>query len=162
MRGIAWILIFAGWQALAAEQQPAKFPPEIQQAVGMAMSAPPEFAAEALLRLAETADVPGTALKKQLVEAAFGLAARALHPVRLTAVAGVDPDTRAGYEARALRLKLDTAKRNEMYIRMQDLMEQSGDYVFLTHEAVGCLYRSNVIPALRPDGVPYYPGFRRA
>jgi peptide/nickel transport system substrate-binding protein len=63
--------------------------------------------------------------------------------------------------AKAL-IELDTAKRNEMYIRMQDLMEQSGDYVFLTHEAVGCLYRSNVIPALRPDGVPYYPGFRRA
>lgn len=63
--------------------------------------------------------------------------------------------------AKAL-VELDTAKRNEMYIRMQDLMEESGDYVFLTHEAVGVLCRSDIIPALRPDGVPYYPGFRRA
>ena len=39
-----------------------------------------------------------------------------------------------------------------MYIKMQNLMEESGDYVFLTHEATGILYSDKIVPALRPDG----------
>lgn len=63
--------------------------------------------------------------------------------------------------AKAL-VELDPAKRNEMYIRMQDLMEESGDYVFLTHEAVGLLYKDTIVPSVRPDGIANYPGFRKA
>ena len=48
--------------------------------------------------------------------------------------------------------ELDNAKRGEMYIKMQNLMEESGDYVFLTHEATGILYSDKIVPALRPDG----------
>jgi peptide/nickel transport system substrate-binding protein len=58
--------------------------------------------------------------------------------------------------------QLDPAKRADMYVRMQDLMEESGDYVFLTHEAVGVLWSDEIVPALRPDGTPFLPGFRRA
>ena len=109
MRRFAWISLvaFAGFLASAAEQKPAKLPPEIQQAVGIAMAAPPEFAAEALLRLVEGGNVAGVELKRQLVETAFGLAGRAQHPMRLVAIPGTDADTPTGYEGRALRLKLD-------------------------------------------------------
>jgi peptide/nickel transport system substrate-binding protein len=39
-----------------------------------------------------------------------------------------------------------------MYVRMQNLMEESGAYVFLTHGVNAVLYRKTVQPALTPDG----------
>jgi peptide/nickel transport system substrate-binding protein len=41
-------------------------------------------------------------------------------------------------------------------------MEESGDYVFLTHEATGVLWSEKVVPALRPDGMPFLSRFRTA
>jgi len=58
--------------------------------------------------------------------------------------------------------ELDTAKRAAMYVQMQNLMEESGDYVFLTHEATGILYSDKIIPALRPDGTPQLARFKKA
>jgi peptide/nickel transport system substrate-binding protein len=58
--------------------------------------------------------------------------------------------------------ELDDAKRAAMYRQMQDLMEQSGSYVFLTNGAAGILYRNTIAPALRPDGVPLLYAFRGA
>ncbi|MDY0881600.1 ABC transporter substrate-binding protein [Dongia soli] len=48
--------------------------------------------------------------------------------------------------------ELDPAKRGEMYVKMQDIMEKSGSYLFLTHEATAAIYRNSVAPALKPDG----------
>ena len=47
--------------------------------------------------------------------------------------------------------ELDPMKRDQMYRRMQDLMEQSGSYVFLTHGVNAVLHRDNIRPALSPD-----------
>jgi peptide/nickel transport system substrate-binding protein len=58
--------------------------------------------------------------------------------------------------------ELDTAKRAAMYVQMQNLMEESGDYVFLTHEATGILYSDKIVPALRPDGTPQLARFKKA
>jgi peptide/nickel transport system substrate-binding protein len=58
--------------------------------------------------------------------------------------------------------ELDNDKRAAMYIKMQDLMEESGDYVFLTHEATGVLYSDKIVPALRPDGEPLFELFKKA
>ena len=44
------------------------------------------------------------------------------------------------------------AKRDAMYRRMQDLMEQSGSYVFLTHGVNAILYRNHLKPSFTPDG----------
>ncbi len=46
----------------------------------------------------------------------------------------------------------DIAKRDEMYKRMQDLMEESGAYIFFTHEANAAIYRDDLVPATQPDG----------
>jgi peptide/nickel transport system substrate-binding protein len=46
----------------------------------------------------------------------------------------------------------DSAKRDAMYKKMQDLMEESGAYIFLTHEANAALYRDDLVPATAPDG----------
>ncbi len=63
---------------------------------------------------------------------------------------------------KAAAVETDTAKRDVMYQRMMDLMEESGAYLFLTHEAVPLIYRNTVIPALRPDGVPMLRYFKSA
>lgn len=46
----------------------------------------------------------------------------------------------------------DEAKRAETYRRMQDILEESGAYVFLTHGVNAWVSRSTVKPAWSPDG----------
>ncbi len=53
----------------------------------------------------------------------------------------------------------DTAERDRMYQRMQDLMEESGCYRFLTNGAMPLIYRNSIAPALRPDGYALFRGF---
>lgn len=59
-------------------------------------------------------------------------------------------------------VELDEAKRDQMYKRMQDIMEESGAYVFLTHETNGVIHRNSVVPALQPDATVILPEFRPA
>jgi peptide/nickel transport system substrate-binding protein len=59
-------------------------------------------------------------------------------------------------------VELDPAKRDVMYKKMQDLMEESGSYVFLTHEVTGVLYRDTIVPVMWPNGVPILFKFRKA
>ena len=58
--------------------------------------------------------------------------------------------------------ELDPVKRNAIYVKMQDLMETSGDFVFLTHEANGVLFSDKIAPALMPDGTPLIADFKKA
>jgi len=60
------------------------------------------------------------------------------------------------------KLDADPAKRHEMYVKMQDLMEESGDYVFLTHEAVGVVYRNTIVAGTMPNGTPIFHKFASA
>lgn len=57
--------------------------------------------------------------------------------------------------------EMDPDKRAQMYVKMQDLMEESGDFIFLNFEPVGSLVRTGVTPGLRPDGVPQFARFGR-
>lgn len=59
-------------------------------------------------------------------------------------------------------VELDAEKRHAMYVRMQDLMEESGDFVFLNFQVNGTLTRNNVVSAMRPDGIPILSRFKRA
>ncbi|MGD9135958.1 MAG: ABC transporter substrate-binding protein [Desulfobacterales bacterium] len=56
----------------------------------------------------------------------------------------------------------DLKKRDAMYRRMQDIMEESGAYLFLTHEAVPVIFRKSIKPAFRPDGLPLVRYFKKA
>lgn len=56
----------------------------------------------------------------------------------------------------------DMAKRAEMYQRAQDLMEESGAYRFITHEATPVIHTPRVDPALRPDGIALLRYFGKA
>lgn len=56
----------------------------------------------------------------------------------------------------------DPAARDEMYRRAQDLMEESGAFRFITHEATPVIHTARVQPALRPDGLALLRYFGRA
>jgi peptide/nickel transport system substrate-binding protein len=49
-------------------------------------------------------------------------------------------------------VEIDPAKRQEMYARMQDLMDESGAYLILTHELTAAIYSDKIVPAVLPDG----------
>jgi peptide/nickel transport system substrate-binding protein len=59
-------------------------------------------------------------------------------------------------------IETDPKKRAPMYVRMQDLMEQSGAYVFLTHELNAAIYRDHIVPGLLPDGNERFAEFKLA
>lgn len=59
-------------------------------------------------------------------------------------------------------VETDEAKRDVLYRKMQDLMEESGAYVFLTHESNAVIHRNAIVPALQPDATVILPEFRRA
>jgi peptide/nickel transport system substrate-binding protein len=46
----------------------------------------------------------------------------------------------------------EDAKRDAGYKHMQDLMDESGAYVFITHGVNAALYSDKVNPAVLPDG----------
>jgi peptide/nickel transport system substrate-binding protein len=55
----------------------------------------------------------------------------------------------------------DTDKRAQMYQEMQALMEESGAYRFITHEATPIMYRTTKVEAAtRPDGHPLHRFFK--
>jgi len=56
----------------------------------------------------------------------------------------------------------DPEKRDAMYREMQDIMEESGAYRFITHEVNVVMYRDFIEPALRPDGIAIYNRFGKA
>lgn len=56
----------------------------------------------------------------------------------------------------------DPSKRDEIYTKMQALMDESGCYVFLTHEVVGAIHRDDLEPGLKPNGESLFSEFKPA
>jgi peptide/nickel transport system substrate-binding protein len=56
----------------------------------------------------------------------------------------------------------DTEKRRAMFNRMEDLMEESGGFVFICFEPYLALHDANLKPAILADGHPDPVGFARA
>lgn len=56
----------------------------------------------------------------------------------------------------------DQAKRAAMYVRMQDLLEESGCVTFITNEVAPVVYRNTIKATLRPDGLPLLRTFSKA
>jgi hypothetical protein len=97
--------------ALGAAEKPVQkpktppLPPGLQPIYEMALAAPPEFASDALLRLAASPAISDRALQRRLIEQAFQFGSRAHE---LYQRVSSDPgDTRPALIATALLLKLD-------------------------------------------------------
>src|SRR5579885_1337984 len=65
--------------------------------IALARTAPPEFFADAVVRLIHAGKIPNRDQEIELLEDAFAAAATAKEPVRLIAVTGTPPDTRELY-----------------------------------------------------------------
>ncbi|HZT40508.1 MAG TPA: hypothetical protein VFA28_21640 [Bryobacteraceae bacterium] len=154
---LACILSFAAAIAASAgEKARPRLPPDMQSLVDLAMATPPEFAADALLRIATSANLRDPAAKRELIERAFQIAPRAQYATRLIAAPGAETDTRAGYLSSALRLRLDalslqtraiTAMLSLDKTRAREMMPQ------LIHPAIEPLKCED---ALIPDVSAYY------
>lgn len=62
----------------------------------------------------------------------------------------------------AAKTEKDVEKRAEMYRTMQTMMEDSGAYVFLTHERIGYIYRDTFTVVIDPAGEPITAKFGHA
>jgi peptide/nickel transport system substrate-binding protein len=59
------------------------------------------------------------------------------------------------------RTTLDDAERGALYVKMQDILVASGDFLFLTQEPLTAMWRDTMVPAILPDGRPMFGGFRK-
>jgi peptide/nickel transport system substrate-binding protein len=50
----------------------------------------------------------------------------------------------------------DETKRHEIYIRMQEIMEDTGAYVWLMFPPLGVMYRDDLEPVIQPNGYLWY------
>lgn len=111
--------------------EPVKLPEPLHSLADLASAAPPEFTADALLRIVESGRVNDRNASRALVEQAFQAAASAKFPVRMQAIRSAITDTEAGslnaayalgldvlsLQSRAVRdmLPLDPAKARELF-----------------------------------------------
>ncbi len=56
----------------------------------------------------------------------------------------------------------DPKKRHDIYIRMQEIMENTGAYVWITHSPVVGVYRDTIVPVVLPGPHPYFAWFKWA
>jgi hypothetical protein len=102
---LAVVLVAAGSLRSAETEKPPTLPPNLQPIFELALAAPPEFAADALLRLTTTPGIRNRQLKRALIEQALQLAAQAHEPYCRLAL---DPgDSREAVVAAAAPFKLD-------------------------------------------------------
>ncbi len=138
MRGFGIILICCA-AALAATTEAPKLPPDLDHIVQLANACPPEFASDALLRVAAVTTVEKT-LRLELIDRAFHLAPSAQFHTPVTVVWRI-PDTSAAMIAAAAKLNLDTLSLQARAIR---LMLQ------LDKKAARQLFLEMNVPAIEP------------
>ena len=56
--------------------------------------------------------------------------------------------------------EVDTAKRNAMYVRMQEIMEDTGAYVWISHEPETYVHRANIEIDVSPAANVNFRGFK--
>src|ERR1700742_935772 len=102
MRFAALLLIPALFGA-----EPAKLPEPLRSISDLAAAAPPEFTADALLRIVESGKLADQKARRELIDHAFQFAVSAKFPVRMVGVTGTTTDTASGSLNQAYDLKLD-------------------------------------------------------
>jgi hypothetical protein len=114
---IARVLLCSVLTWSAANAEIAKLPEPYQTLAELARAAPPEFTANALLRLVEQGRLVDKAARRELIEEAFRNASAAKFPVRMLGVPGTTTDTATGSLSRAYALKLDALSLESRAVR---------------------------------------------
>ncbi len=147
-------LMSAGVYGADDSKERAKLPPELEPVFGLAMAAPPEFAAGALLRI--TPRVLDRALRRELIEMAFHLAGKAQNPVRLASFPGIEPETRSSYLSNALALKLDTLSLQARSVQEMLRIDPARARELFSEIAAPRIAAATCEQSLLPDISPYY------
>lgn len=119
-------------------------PDEIVFFVSNARSTPADFAADLLIRIAESNKIADLTWKRELLEEAFRIAPNAQQRFKRNYASWQPIDTRAGYLAYALDLKLDTlslqcrAVRAMLSVDKQKAREMFGEIPRLDLKPIGC------------------------
>ncbi len=114
---VALAAVVALGQITDAERR-AKLPREIRDLIDQSPAAPPELAADILLRLVESGRITDKKIKAEMLEQAFVLAGAARYPMRLViGVSGHTTDSDAGVRYAALANELDTLSLRSRAIR---------------------------------------------
>lgn len=96
---------------------PVKLPEPLHSLADLASAAPPEFTADALLRIVESGRVADRNASQALVEQAFQAAASAKFPVRMQAIRGAVTDTESASLNEAYKLGLDIVSLQSRAVR---------------------------------------------
>jgi hypothetical protein len=147
MRLAALVLIPAVFGA-----EPAKLPEPFRSLSDIATTAPPEFAADALLRLVESGKLADKNARRQLIEQAFQLAANAKFPVRMDGLPGTVTDTASGSLSQAYALKLDVLSLQSRAV--EDLLPLDPSRA---GELFGQIVRPTLAPLTCDDALVYEP-----
>jgi hypothetical protein len=105
---VACLLTYAAAQQKgpAEAAQKPKVPEHLRTLIDQARALPPEFASDALLRIASASEIKAPTRRELLLEA-FDVASRSKYSVPERNLPGYEVDTPDGYLARAFRLGLD-------------------------------------------------------
>lgn len=55
----------------------------------------------------------------------------------------------------------DDAERGKMYVEMQDMLEESGSFLFIDNAPGVIMYRSDIVPGTLPDGRPKFHALKK-
>jgi hypothetical protein len=96
---------------------PPKLPEPFRTLSDLAGAAPPEFAADALLRMAESKKLADPSFRRAMIEQAFQLAASAKFALKMQGVAGATTDTASGSLNDAYALSVDALSLQSRAVR---------------------------------------------
>lgn len=129
-----------------------KLPEPFRSIADLAAGAPPEFAADALLRIVESGKLSDKNARKQLIEHAFQLGASAKFAVRMEGLPGTTSDTVSGSLSEAYALKLDALSLQSRAIRAMLPLDPSK-----SRELFGQMAKPALAPLTCDDALVYEP-----
>jgi len=132
---------------------PALFAAEPFQSIAdLAAGAPPEFTADALLRMVESNKLTDKNARRELVEQAFQLAASAKFQAPMEGLTGATTDTRSASLSQAYGLKLDVLSLQSRAVRDMLPLDQ-----LKARELFGQMATPTLAPLTCDDALVYEP-----
>jgi len=152
MRPAAQFLIAALVMPVLFGAELAKLPEPFRSISDLAASAPPEFAADALLRIVESGKLASQNSRRELLEQAFQLAAAAKFSIRMEGLPGTTTDTASGSLNQAYALKLDVLALQSRAVRDMLPIDPSK-----ARDLFGQMVKPTLAPLTCDDALVYEP-----
>lgn len=144
---------------LAERPKPA---PEVEILLGSAPPAPPELAADLLLRLADGSWIPSKEQRLEVIDRAFDAAAQAKFPYQESAAVGpaMNSDSGPGIRSSALREGLSSLSLQCRAVRLALPLDKAKSRELFTRIRLGPFPKPGCKDALVPDVTEYYQTLR--